>query len=104
MQTGIFLADTRYKLRTDDGANIFIQTSGLQQANGELHLRLVFETGDRKYYWLNNILGKSVSGVCVRFVLIGGIVVAIGVLRLVGLYADGGYTLRIAVWNVSEMS
>ncbi|PYH44759.1 DUF3237 domain-containing protein, partial [Aspergillus saccharolyticus JOP 1030-1] len=58
--TGIFSADTRYNLRTDDGADIFIQTSGPQSPSGQLHLRLVFETGSREYYWLNNVLGVGV--------------------------------------------
>lgn len=44
-QTGIFTADTRYNFQTDDGANIFLQTSGPAQKTGGLHLRLLFETG-----------------------------------------------------------
>lgn len=58
VQTGIFSADTRYNLQIDDGANIFLQTSGPSQKNGDLHLRVVFETGDKKYYWLNNVVGE----------------------------------------------
>lgn len=27
--------------------------------DGGLHLRVVFETGDKRYYWLNNVVGKS---------------------------------------------
>ncbi|EGP90594.1 uncharacterized protein MYCGRDRAFT_29060, partial [Zymoseptoria tritici IPO323] len=57
-QTGIFSADTRYNLQTDDGANLFLQTSGPSTASGSLHLRVVIETGDKAYYWLNNIVGK----------------------------------------------
>lgn len=57
-QTGIFSADTRYNLQTNDGANIFLQTSGPQQPDGKLHLRVQFETGDKRYYWLNNVLGE----------------------------------------------
>lgn len=56
--TGVFSADTRYNLQTDDGANIYIRTSGPKQADGTLHLRLVFETGVREYYWLNNVVGE----------------------------------------------
>ncbi|KAL2850790.1 hypothetical protein BJX68DRAFT_72491 [Aspergillus pseudodeflectus] len=59
-KTGIFSADTRYNLRTDDGADIFIQTSGPASPSGQLHLRLLFETGHEDYYWLNNIVGKIV--------------------------------------------
>ncbi|KKY28168.1 putative scytalone dehydratase [Diplodia seriata] len=58
--TGIFTADTRYDLQTDDGADIFIQTSGPKQVDGTLHLRLVFETGAGRYYWLNNVVGELI--------------------------------------------
>lgn len=57
-QTGIFAPDTRYQLRTDDGANIYVQTSGSMQPDKNVHLRAVFETGDKAYYWLNNIIGE----------------------------------------------
>lgn len=57
-RTNIFSADTRYNLRTDDGADIFIQTAGPKAPDGHLHLRLIFETGSPKYYWLNNVLGE----------------------------------------------
>lgn len=63
-QTGIFSADTRYNFRTHDGENIFLQTSGPKSPSGQLHLRLVFETGSRKYYWLNNVVGMLGSAVC----------------------------------------
>lgn len=58
--TGIFSADTRYNLVTDDGANIFIQTSGPKQPDGLIHLREVFETGHPSYYWLNNIVAVGI--------------------------------------------
>ncbi|KAH7056889.1 hypothetical protein B0J12DRAFT_652696 [Macrophomina phaseolina] len=83
VQTGIFSADTRYQLQTDDGANIFIQTSGPSQPNGNLHLRLIFETGDKKYYWLNNII-------------------ALGILSFAEAKADGSFTLRIDTWNMAS--
>jgi hypothetical protein len=57
-QTGIFTADTRYNLQTDDGNNIYIRTFGPSQVAGGLHLHLLFETGAKKYYWMNNIVGK----------------------------------------------
>ncbi|KAL4989159.1 hypothetical protein BDW68DRAFT_157571 [Aspergillus falconensis] len=57
-KTGIFSADTRYNLRTNDGADIFIQTSGPRAPSGNLHLRLLFETGHPNYYWLNNVVGE----------------------------------------------
>lgn len=58
--TGIFSADTRYNLATNDGANIFIQTSGPKQPDGHLHLRQIFETGHPDYYWLNNIVAVGI--------------------------------------------
>ncbi|OQO14833.1 hypothetical protein B0A48_00215 [Cryoendolithus antarcticus] len=79
--TGIFSADTRYNVQTDDGANIFLQTSGPAQPNGNLHLRLVFETGDLKYYWLNNI-------------------VAVGVLSAVSS-TNTSFLLKIDAWHLS---
>ena len=80
-QTGLFTADTRYNLQTDDGADIYIQTSGSRHPDGKLHLRLVFETGDKDYYWLNYVT-------------------AVGLLQRVAEYANGTYTLRIDAWNV----
>ncbi|KAJ5669054.1 hypothetical protein N7462_010124 [Penicillium macrosclerotiorum] len=81
--TNIFSADTRYNLRTDDGADIFIQTSGPKAPDNHLHLRLVFETGSPKYYWLNNI-------------------VAIGILTS-GLPAPSNISLlRIDAWNFAS--
>ncbi|SMY21189.1 unnamed protein product [Zymoseptoria tritici ST99CH_1A5] len=79
-QTGIFSADTRYNLQTDDGANLFLQTSGPSTASGSLHLRVVIETGDKAYYWLNNI-------------------VAIGILNRVEASEDS-FVLRIDVWHL----
>lgn len=81
-QTGIFSADTRYNLRTHDGANILLQTSGPAQPTGGLQLRVVFETGDRDYYWLNNV-------------------VAVGVLSPAEGGGEDTFMLRIDVWHVS---
>jgi len=82
-QTGIFSADTRYNFQTHDGANIFLQTSGPAQPNGDLQLRALFETGDKDYYWLNNV-------------------VAVGKLTNVGSdEGEKGFWLRIDVWHVS---
>jgi hypothetical protein len=80
-RTGIFSADTRYNVETDDGAFLFLQTSGADVPGGGSHLRVVIETGDPRYYWLNSV-------------------VAVGVLKLVNT-TEVGYTLTIDVWNVS---
>jgi hypothetical protein len=82
MQTGIFSADTRYNFRTHDGANILLQTSGPAQPSGGLQLRVVFETGDKDYYWLNNV-------------------VAVGLLSNVEGGSEDTFVLRIDVWHVS---
>ncbi|KAH6639606.1 hypothetical protein C7974DRAFT_432131 [Boeremia exigua] len=82
-QTGLFSADTRYNLQTDDNANIYIQTSGTRQPDGKLHLRLIFETGDKDYYWLNYVT-------------------AVGLLQRVAEYDNGTYTLRIDAWNLGN--
>ncbi|KAH6647470.1 hypothetical protein BKA67DRAFT_387749 [Truncatella angustata] len=55
-----FHPDTRYQLRTSDGANIFIQTEGPAQTDGKIHLREKFETGSAKYYWLNNVVAVGI--------------------------------------------
>jgi hypothetical protein len=69
---GTFSADTRYQLQTDDGAHIFIRTSGPAQPDGHLHLRMVFETGSQKYYWLNNIVAVGILTTGNGFVSIDG--------------------------------
>ncbi|KAK4111737.1 hypothetical protein N656DRAFT_711383 [Canariomyces notabilis] len=71
-KNGTFSADTRYQLQTDDGAHIFIRTSGPAQPDGHLHLRMVFETGSAKYYWLNNIVAVGVLTSRNGYVLIDG--------------------------------
>ncbi|KAL4865716.1 hypothetical protein BDV12DRAFT_187998 [Aspergillus spectabilis] len=81
-KTRIFSADTRYNLRTGDGADIFVQTSGPMAPSGSLHLRLMFETGNREYYWLNNV-------------------VAIGRLTAVE-YGNDSSVLRIDAWNFAR--
>ncbi|KAK6082916.1 hypothetical protein SCUP515_02150 [Seiridium cupressi] len=55
-----FHPDTRYQLRTYDGANIFIQTEGPAQTDGTIHLREKFETGSADYYWMNNIVAVGI--------------------------------------------
>ncbi|KAK0387701.1 hypothetical protein NLU13_3946 [Sarocladium strictum] len=57
---GVFFPDTRYNLRTHDGADIYIQTSGPTQEDGRTLLRGKFETGDERYYWLNYVMAVGV--------------------------------------------
>ena len=57
---GTFNPDTRYGLKTDDGANIFIQTSGPSKSDGKIHLRMIFETGAANYTWMNEIVAVGI--------------------------------------------
>ncbi|KAJ5899907.1 hypothetical protein N7495_004651 [Penicillium taxi] len=59
-QTGIFSADSRYNMRTHDGAYLLVTTSGSGQPDGSSHVRVKIETGAKDYYWLNNILAVGV--------------------------------------------
>lgn len=61
IQTGVFSADTRYNMLTDDGANLWLRTSGAGVPGGGLHLRIVMETGSKRYYWVNNAVGEFVE-------------------------------------------
>ncbi|GAA5881841.1 hypothetical protein JCM3774_003053 [Rhodotorula dairenensis] len=79
-RTGIFTADTRYNGVTDDGADLYFQTSGPQTPSRDLHLRIKIETGDERYYFLNNV-------------------VAVGVLHNTGHDDKNVSTLRIDAFN-----
>jgi len=103
-QTGIFAPDTRYQLQTDSGANIYVQTSGAMQPDKTVHLRLVFETGDKAYYWLNNIIGEF--GMAENLTPLDkyiddGKSLAVGILQITQVHTDGSMVLQIDVWNVS---
>jgi hypothetical protein len=66
----VFNPDTRYGLRTDDGANIYIQTSGPSQSDGKIHLRIIFETGNANYTWLNEIVAVGILSAGTGYVAI----------------------------------
>ncbi|KAK0713495.1 hypothetical protein B0T26DRAFT_599236, partial [Lasiosphaeria miniovina] len=57
---GVFRADTRYQLPTDDGADIFVRTAGPAQADGRIHLAVRLETSSAAYYWVNSIVAVAV--------------------------------------------
>ncbi|KAK8069779.1 hypothetical protein PG994_006395 [Apiospora phragmitis] len=59
-QYGTFHPDTRYHFQTDDGANIFIRTSGPAQKDGTIHLHCLLETGHPDYYWVNNVVAVGI--------------------------------------------
>lgn len=76
---GVAVLDARYTLQTDDGALIYVRNWGLRHAPPDILARLaqgeavdpalyymrttpVFETGDARYLWINNIIAVC-SGV-----------------------------------------
>ncbi|KAJ2983355.1 hypothetical protein NQ176_g750 [Zarea fungicola] len=67
---GIFYPDVRYNLKTHDGVDIYIQTSGAVQPDTRALLRGIYETGDPKYEWLNSIVATGVMKQSEHYVLI----------------------------------
>ncbi|KAK3986369.1 hypothetical protein QBC44DRAFT_402710 [Cladorrhinum sp. PSN332] len=58
---GTFYVDARYQLHTTDGVDIYVEANGPQQPEeGVVHTRVKFETGNAKYYWLNNVVGVGI--------------------------------------------
>lgn len=76
---GTVIQDVRQTFKTDDGAYIQVFETGSTQPDGSAFVRLTYETGSEKYYWLNSV-------------------VAIGILRLVS-QSD----LTIDAWMVSGL-
>lgn len=74
---GSLTANVRQTFKTDDGAFIQVFETGQLQPDGTAFVRLAYETGSPKYYWLNSI-------------------VAIGIIRLVS-----ATELSIDTWQVS---
>ena len=63
---GVVEIDTRYTLKTDDGALIYLTNKGLRDG-GYMRTFSRFETADERYVWLNKRLfvsdGAKVDGV-----------------------------------------
>lgn len=76
---GVAILEARYTLQTDDGALIYVQNRGLRHgppavlaalARGEevdpasyyMRTTPIFETGDRRYRWLNDLVAVG-SGI-----------------------------------------
>ncbi|MEU4405829.1 DUF3237 domain-containing protein [Streptosporangium sp. NPDC023963] len=76
---GMASVDTRYTLRTHDGAHLYLSTSGVRHGPAEVMARLAqgepvdpseyyfrlfcrFETGDERYLWLNRTLAVGKAG------------------------------------------
>jgi hypothetical protein len=62
---GTLLLDVRLNLRTDDGADIFVTYAGIGTPIGDglfnIRTAPLFQTGDQRYAWLNNVLGVGVG-------------------------------------------
>jgi hypothetical protein len=65
-----------------------------------LHLRLIFETGSPKYYWLNNIVGEFPAETTYSYRIITVSVLAIGILTPNQPTNKNISLLRIDAWNV----
>lgn len=74
---GNFNPDSRYGLKTNDGANIFIHTQGPTQKDGKIHLSVFFETGSANYSFLNEVVA-------------------------VGILTAGSNTVAIDVWQLNS--
>ncbi len=62
---GSIKLDLRMTLKTNDDAMIFVSYNGIGNVvDGKLNERLaqVFETGDERYAWLNNIQAVGIGG------------------------------------------
>jgi hypothetical protein len=75
---GVAIIDTRYLLKTDDGALIYLQTKGFRYGPPEVlaelakgnpvdpatysfRVTLSFETADPRYQWLNRVIGVGAA-------------------------------------------
>ncbi|KAK0728847.1 hypothetical protein B0T26DRAFT_739059 [Lasiosphaeria miniovina] len=57
---GTVTIDVRQTFKTDDGALIQVFESGATQTDGTAHVRLTYETGSQKYYWINSIVAIGI--------------------------------------------
>lgn len=62
---GSLLLDVRLNLRTDDGADIYVTYAGIgtRGDDGLFDIRTapLFQTGDPRYAWLNDVLGVGIG-------------------------------------------
>jgi len=63
---GTIVLDVRANMRTDDGADIFVTYSGIgvpREGGGhDIRTAPLFQTGDERYAWLNNVQGVGIGG------------------------------------------
>jgi len=57
---GTLYLDVRQTFETNDGAFIQVFESGCSEPDGTGHVRLTFETGSPKYFWLNTVVGVGI--------------------------------------------
>lgn len=57
---GTLTIDVRQSFATDDGAFIQVFETGSSQPDGSALVRLTFETGSQKYYWINSVVGVGI--------------------------------------------
>ena len=75
---------TTWSTKASVSAAIRNATTPPQSWPTKIHLRLIFETGDKDYYWLN-------------------FVTAVGILQQVETFDNGSFILQIDAWNVSTV-
>jgi hypothetical protein len=62
---GTLVLDVRANMRTDDGADIFVTYNGIgipREGGGhDIRTAPLFQTGDERYAWLNNVQGVGIG-------------------------------------------
>lgn len=62
---GTLVLDVRANMRTDDGADIFVTYNGIgipKEGGGhDIRTAPLFQTGDERYAWLNNVQGVGIG-------------------------------------------
>lgn len=57
---GSLTVNVRQTFKTDDGAYIQVFETGQSQPDGKAFVRLAFETGSEKYYWVNSVVAVGI--------------------------------------------
>lgn len=58
---GVFQLDVRVAISTDDGAVIYMEYSGLMGADRIARTAPLFQTGDERYSWLNDVQAVAIG-------------------------------------------
>jgi hypothetical protein len=63
---GTLVLDVRANMRTDDGADIFVTYNGIgvprESGGHDIRTAPLFQTGDERYAWLNNVQAVGIGG------------------------------------------